>query len=635
MIRLNISPLFVDHAEEVAEDLRDMYRRNIIDSTAFMCPMCPEGNPAIDKGSEFARRFSIFKALLKDSGLPTGILIQSSMGHGWVPTSESPFQKIVRLDGGTQYTMCPEDKEFCAYIHDAVAKCAAAEPDFFMLDDDTRFITGRNACFCPLHTARFNAEYGTSYTSDELRVEVKASREMAERFQEMLRHSIADYARVIRDAIDSINPDLFCSFCQCRLDTFATAEVASILAGQGRRPLVRLNDGFYKQDSARNFPVWLDLTAEQLLTLPENMTVISEPDTCPHNRYSTAAAIMRTHLTLSLMEGCKGGKLWITRLAKFEPASGKAYRKALADDAGLMEYACEANIDWKGPQIPVPQKPAFYFNNPEERKNSWCDLFGRMGLPFAFSRGIKQGEVTMLTRREVELCSDDELRTAFSGKVLLDGFGALALAKRGLAAYCGCYDVKEWSKAHVTSEMWAGGDISISIPTEMVELSPKQGAEVLSRLYSKSFAFDERLQEMAPGAVLATNELGGRVLTLALRSISWCGFSTAFSMLNESRKAQLIEFLNLLSPLDLYFVGDNETLLKYGIDKEGRRVAELLNIGLDPLEEITLRGTWTQEAAPEILRGDGVWMPVQYDFQDGTLVLHHTVLPARVAVFSV
>ena len=632
MIRLNISPLFIDHAEEVAEDLRDMFRRNIIDSTAFMCPMCPEGNPPIDKGSEFARRFAIFKNLLKDSGLPTGILIQSSMGHGWVPNSESSFQKIVKLDGRTQYTMCPEDKEFRSYIFDAVAKCAAAEPDFFMLDDDTRFITGRNACFCPLHTARFNEEYGTSFEPDELRNEVAAKREMAERFQEMLRHSMADYAKVIRSAIDSVNPELFCSFCQCSLDMFATSDIAKTLAGHGRRPLVRLNDGFYMRDSARYFPAWLDLTAEQLLTLPVDMTVISEPDTCPQNRYSTSAAIMRSHLTLSMMEGCKGGKLWITRLAKFEPDSGKAYRKALADDAGLMEYACEANIDWKGPQIPVPKKPAFYFNNARE-KNGWGDLFGRMGLPFAFSRGIKQGEVTLLTKREVERCSDDELREAFSGKVLLDGFGALALAKRGLAAYIGCDDVKEWSKASVTCEQWAGGNIAISIPTEMVELSPCRGTEVLSRLYAKSFAFDERLQEMAPGAVLATNKLGGHILTLALRSISWCGFSTAFSMLNESRKAQLIEFLNILSPLALYFVGDNETLLKYGIDKEGRRVVELLNIGLDPIEEIPLRGTWIQDAVPEILKGDGTWSTVSFDLQADKLDIHQTVLPARVVIF--
>ena len=83
----------------------------------------------------------------------------------------------------------------------------------------------------------------------------------------------------------------------------------------------------------------------------------------------------------------------------------------------------------------------------------------------------------------------------------------------------------------------------------------------------------------------------------------------------------------------LYVVGDNETLLKYGIDKEGRRIAELLNIGLDPLEEITLRGTWTQDAAPEILRGDGVWSPVPHDRQGDTLVLQQTVLPARMVVF--
>jgi hypothetical protein len=103
--------------------------------------------------------------------------------------------------------------------------------------------------------------------------------------------------------------------------------------------------------------------------------------------------------------------------------------------------------------------------------------------------------------------------------------------------------------------------------------------------------------------------------------------------LNESRKAQLIEFLNILSPLALYFVGDNETLLKYGVDKEGRRVVELLNIGLDPIEEIQLRGTWIQDAVPEILKGDGTWSAVSFELQADMLVIRQNVLPARVVVF--
>ena len=59
-------------------------------------------------------------------------------------------------------------------------------PDFFMLDDDFRMITGSDGCFCPLHIAGFNHLSGKNYI-----------------------------AETIRDAIDCETPGLPCSFCKC------------------------------------------------------------------------------------------------------------------------------------------------------------------------------------------------------------------------------------------------------------------------------------------------------------------------------------------------------------------------------------------------------------------------------------
>ena len=174
MHKINIAPLLVNHAEEITADIVNLYQANVIDSVAFSFTLVPEGVPAIDKAAEYSRRFKVFQKLLQEKGVPTGILIQATWGHGWVPDSPTDFQKIVRIDGGSQYTMCPEGEPFRDYVRKAIMTAAATQPDFFMLDDDTRFITGRSACFCPLHTALFTDKTARHLSSAHLRAAVNA-----------------------------------------------------------------------------------------------------------------------------------------------------------------------------------------------------------------------------------------------------------------------------------------------------------------------------------------------------------------------------------------------------------------------------------------------------------------------------
>ena len=236
MHKINIAPLLVNRAEEIVSDLTDLYKKKIIDSVAFSFTLVPEGIPPLDKAAECARRFKVFRKLLKANKVPTGILIQATWGHGWVPDTPTDFQLIRRIDGNSQYTMCPEGEPFREYVRKAIMTAAAAKPDFFMLDDDTRFITGRSACFCPLHTALFNEKTGRNLTSDQLREAVKSSVEDAHIMDDILQESMNKYARLIRDSIDAVNPDIPCSFCLCSQDVRHAPSVAKILAGNPTTP---------------------------------------------------------------------------------------------------------------------------------------------------------------------------------------------------------------------------------------------------------------------------------------------------------------------------------------------------------------------------------------------------------------
>lgn len=631
MIRLNVAPLLVDHVDEMVEDLTNLYKNNIIDSTAFIFTLVPEGNPVFDKASECVRRFKLFQEKLKTNGVPTGILIQASMGHGWVPNSKTPWQKLARLDGTQRYTFCPEDDDFRNYVFDAVTKCAKAEPDFMMLDDDTRLVTSRNACFCQKHTDMFNRINGTGYSPDDLRKAVGENINVAKQFDAVIRETMNKYARLIRDAIDQVNPSLFCSFCQCYYDTRFSADIARILAGENNKPLIRINNGLYLNANPRRLPGWLFQTAEQIATLPQDITIIAEPDTCPQNRYSTSATFMRTHLLLSMLEGARGGKLWITRTGNFEPSSGVAYRKALMQDAGMMETVCNMNLDWKGPAVPFSTTPVFYFGNFMPERTSWSYLFSYLGFPFQFTRSIKDNATQLLTKFQVASLSDDELKLALSKNVLLDGAAAIALTERGFASLCGC-TATTWDKGRCSIEIWNGEKMTHSGDATQACLAKHDGAQELSSLFFKGYAFDDNIQYLAPGAVEYKNELGGHVITVAAFTYSDSNF-TSVSLFNEVRKRQLLAFLETLAPLELYFVGDEEVTLRYATDTQGNRIAYAVNIGLDVLESIKLKGTWTQQALPQVLSQDGKWKNAPFSLRDGCLCIDVPTLPARVTVF--
>ncbi|MBQ8111704.1 MAG: hypothetical protein IJ146_00725, partial [Kiritimatiellae bacterium] len=124
------------------------------------------------------------------------------------------------------------------------------------------------------------------------------------------------------------------------------------------------------------------------------------------------------------------------------------------------------------------------------------------------------------------------------------------------------------------------------------------------------------------------------VITMA-RSTNFgdTGFACAVLM-NEIRKAQLIDFLNKLNPLGLYYTEDPELLLRYGFQGE-QRIAYVANLGFDPLDTIPLRGEWTTNFTEvQTLDLDGQWKTVPATkTSEGTLQLQLPLAAHQVAIF--
>ena len=92
MLNFSIIPLnYVEHIEEICDDIAYQIKNGIATMPLFSAPLFPEGTPAFDKASEHCSVYRKFKKRLDKMGIPSGVLIQSSIGHGARPRAPISF----------------------------------------------------------------------------------------------------------------------------------------------------------------------------------------------------------------------------------------------------------------------------------------------------------------------------------------------------------------------------------------------------------------------------------------------------------------------------------------------------------------------------------------------------------------
>jgi hypothetical protein len=363
--------------------------------------------------------------------------------------------------------------------------------------------------------------------------------------------------------------------------------------------------------------------AQQIAALNGRADVIlAETDTCPQNRYSTSAQQLHSHFTGSILEGVSGAKHWITRLNCYEPNSGKAYRKILSKHAGFYEVLSKLvpTLTWEGCRLPVSNVPDYGLKN----KNIWtlendgwsCCVLERLGLPMYYS--AKSGGAVFLDGYGDWRFTDEQISEFFRGPVFLAADTAERLIRRGFGHLLGV-DVKDWTGLHPSTELLPE-DKPCTVQKSPHELVP-QHPTVKQDSMVYHLHDGKELQPLFPGVTAYENPLGGT-------SVVFCGtpkaafhYTEGFAFLNESRKAQLIRLLKGCGQLPIYFPGDAEVYFRTAKTQEGEQFCAFFNIGLDPIEEITLVTEWkvtqVEKLAPD---GSRVACNIHYD-TDGLLVV--------------
>ena len=596
MLNYSIMSLNEDHIDEFCADIEYQVKSGIATMPLFCMTLTPEGDPAIDKAGMLCRIYEKYKQRLDAAGIPSGVLIQASIGHGWKLNQASAFQKYTGMNtGAVTEVCCPLDKDFQQYIRESAAKIASMHPHHIMLDDDFRLMARarHGGCACPLHLAEFKRLTGISTTREEICQRVgERDAYYTQSFIKTQIDSLLTCAREIRAGIDSADPSIPGSFCACGDSVEGAYEIASIMAGEGNPVTLRINNANYCAVDPRDFVQSLHRAAMQISALtgkPEY--ILAETDTCPQNRYSTPAAKLHSHFTFTILEGAKGAKHWITRLSDFEPSSGIAYRKKLEKYSKFYQALADINGDltWLGCKIPVPSHPTHVINPADpipSGNNGWCShVLDRFGLPMHFS---PSGEgVCFFDGARDMLFTDGELLEILSGNVVLDARAAMRFISRGFGQYLGV-DVK----ALAADAPNASGEIFYpsgrgKVQPKIKEIIPlSDNVKVYSNVYHLRDGAHKDI--LFPGVTSYKNELGGMVVVFAGESSFGFNLTEAFGFLNETRKAQFVQILGDLGALPVYYPGDAEVFMKAARMKDGRLLCAILNMSLDVLEGLPL-----------------------------------------------
>ena len=645
---IDVAPLLAGHEAEIEADLRRLARETCVDSAAFCCPLHPEGEPPVDKAAAYAPLVAAMKRRLEGSGLRVGVLVQSSMGHGYEPDTPSHFQRLELRDGRKPYVCCPLDGAFRAHVRAQVAALVAAtKPDFLLVDDDTRLGSGYGGCLCPLHRAALAERTGAPEMSFEALAAALASGSdpaLQRAFDETQAASMELFFRDLRAAIDTVDPALPVTLCSCGYEMPLAPRFSGILAAPGQRPSIRLNNGRYIREGLRDVPFWLHGTAWQLAQAGPDTDVLCEPDTCPHNRYATPAAILHYHLCMSLLEGCAGAKLWITNLHDWEPASGEAYRLLLARNKALYPALAALRPAWEGVRVPLAATAAWGID--------WgSSILGRFGFPYANVRAPEGGSggaaprslaPFALSAHDAMVLSDDELRAILRGRALLDGGAAVELARRGFAALTGVDARDRGDLPRASFEAWDGGSVNRSVPNAADLRAHDPAARVLSTLFHRAWELAPDATPVGPGALLFDNAEGGRVLSVAFRLPTLDRDLGHYHAWGETRKRVLADWLDLLCGGDraawtggALFPGDADLLLRAGRAADGTRLWAALRTSLDPLDALPLSLAGPAPARIERLAPDATWEPVPFEATADGVLLRLRLLPLEPAVLRV
>ena len=245
-----------------------------------------------------------------------------------------------------------------------------------------------------------------------------------------------------------------------------------------------------------------------------------------------------------------------------------------------------------------------------------------MGIPVYFGNS---GKSAVFVDEHIANGFDDEtVLDWLRGTVILSAPAADKLCERGFEKYIGVH-TDEWKGMTISCELI--GDTRVGAQYERRALVPSS-PDVIS--LSDVVHIDQLTDEITvlfPGVTLFNNSLGGKAIVFSGTPDMPFKYFTAFSMLNYTRKKQLIDITREFIPV--YYPEDAEIYMRAGYLDSGEMMVAMFNLGFDKLPEIPLAISGSVSRV-EKLTPDGGRLDCKFTYDGTTLTVceqHEPITP--------
>ena len=646
---ISIIPAFTGNEEYLADLLRERYQRTGITDYALSCSLHPQGEQPIKKPQRIAKTFRKLKKLLKDTPqIRLGMLFQSLIGHGAVYNRNTqcamPGTRLLQLDGKENLLYCPNDKNFLKYIDEAVTLMAKEGPAFCLTDDDVRLT--EKYCACRLHLADVSRRTGIKVTRQRLvkamanavdpedaqrgvpvirkTGELNEDERIVKAFAESKIASVDNLCKVVRTALDRVDPKIACGSCMWYEVQYINSRV-KITTGNAGSPLLRVSSGLYLELAVKDLALRMGWTGiQQVMFGNKGWTLLDEADTCPHNRYSKTARTMHLHLAVGIAQGLDGGKMWFDQGAHPLREVSLPYEEIVGKHQGFYRELRRLVKTWKPLGVVTRVAPPERGTPNAEEWNS--KSFNNMGIP-GFHGDLHADGITSLAGIQVRHFTDEELKKILSGKVLIDGEAAEALSLRGFSSLTG---VKAEKKSiAVSSEKCLLTGISNPFVASAGQVFFKRlpGSEVLGEVVLKNPAGGQPKKVM-PGTVYFENKLGGKIITSAMLMRHW----HFMHVLTPGRKLVYLAWMKKLGGLPCYAPEDISVKLFAGKTTDGALGAAVFNFSYDPFAVKLVVEKPVRRVLE--LQPEGDWKEISFSFDKGILSIDRELATAGIGIYK-
>lgn len=567
-------------------------------------------------------RLSVCLDFFAQAGIETGVWIGQTIGHGGgFGKVDSRFAPIINMQGNSENAICPLDEAFKRTVCDGVREIARAGARLILVDDDFRMgeRSGSVGCFCERHLDAFRAQTGLTATREEVvqMVFTGPPGRFRDTWLDLTGESLAQLAREMRHAVDSVDPAIRLGLCACTstwdIDGISACELSRIMAGT-TRPLLRLIGAPYWVGHGQRLAPIIELERLQRSWITGDIEVISEGDTWPRPRHHTPAAWLEGFDIALRADGRMDGILKYM----FDYVSSFDYETKYADltersqplyaDIERIFSGCAAvgvNVARKmktlrAAHLPGQANAGFLFQN--FFQSSAIRFLTDNAIPIAYGNANGPAIVFGLDAKGVD-------RKLLRHGVILDAVAARLLNAEGIDV-----GLQEMAKAVVVSrERYPADQETVQTQGNRYAMNLNARARVLSSLATSDGEI--------PGAYLYENAAGERFLVYAFDACESQNDLGAFR--SYCRQRQLIDAIAWLArrPLDAVCPGhpDLYIMVKKG---EDRLAIGLWNFFADAVESPRLFLAEDYEDV-EIINGNGAG----YSLADRQLTIHGNIMP--------